>query len=107
MPPSSLRPLALKAGLHCGPCLAINQNDRLDYFGTTVNLGARLCGLCTGLDLILSGTVHDDPEVTAWLADPAQAIAVAEERTRIKGFGDETFKVWRLRLNLGFSQPPF
>ena len=45
VPPSSLQPLALKAGIHSGPCLAINQNDRLDYFGTTVNLTARLCGL--------------------------------------------------------------
>ncbi|MES1166807.1 MAG: DUF5939 domain-containing protein, partial [Pseudomonadota bacterium] len=101
VPASSVHPLALKAGLHSGPCLAINQNDRLDYFGTTVNLGARLCGLCTGSDVILSSSVRADPEVMAWLADPAHAIAVDEERTRIKGFGDETFNVWRLRLGPG------
>src|SRR6185436_12925124 len=40
VPPSSLQPLALKAGIHAGPCLAINQNDRLDYFGSTVNITA-------------------------------------------------------------------
>ena len=98
---------ALKAGLHCGPCLAINQNERLDYFGTTVNLGARLCSLCTGSDLVLSNAVHRDPEVAAWLADPANALAANEERTTIKGFGDETFNVWRIRLKLGLSSQPF
>ncbi len=107
VPASSLRPLALKAGLHCGPCLAINQNERLDYFGTTVNLGARLCSLCTGSDLVLSNAVHRDPEVAAWLADPAHALAANEEQTLIKGFGDETFNVWRIRLKLGLSSQPF
>jgi class 3 adenylate cyclase len=34
--------LSLRAGLHAGPCLAVRANERLDYFGTTVNLAARL-----------------------------------------------------------------
>ena len=38
--------LVLKAGLHVGPCLAVNANDRLDYFGTAVNLAARLVDYC-------------------------------------------------------------
>ncbi len=96
VPPSSLRPLALKAGIHCGPCLAINQNDRLDYFGTTVNLTARLCGLCTGADLVLSAAVRADAEVAAHLADPAERLTVAPEPARLKGFGDEAFEVWRV-----------
>ena len=107
VPASSLEPLALKAGLHCGPCLAISQNERLDYFGTTVNIGARLCGLCSGSDLVLSNAVRQDPEVAAWLTDPAHGTAAEEERTRIKGFGEETFNVWRVRLHLGFSGQPF
>jgi adenylate cyclase len=107
VPASSLRPLALKAGLHCGPCLAINQNERLDYFGTTVNIGARLCSLCTGSDLVLSSAVRHDPEVAAWLAQPGHEIVAEEERARLKGFGDETFTVSRVRLHLGFSKQPF
>jgi class 3 adenylate cyclase len=96
VPPSSLQPLALKAGIHCGPCLAINQNDRLDYFGTTVNLTARLCGLCTGTDLVLSAAVRADAEVAAHLDDPSARLAVAAETARLKGFGDETFEVWKV-----------
>ncbi len=96
VPPSSLKPLALKAGIHCGPCLAINQNDRLDYFGSTVNLTARLCGLCTGTDLILSAAARADAEVAAHLAEQAGAIRVAEETARLKGFGEESFTVTRV-----------
>jgi class 3 adenylate cyclase len=107
VPASSLRPLALKAGINFGPCLAINQNERLDYFGTTVNVGARLCSLCTGSDIVLSGAVRNDPEVAAWLADPAHEVAALEESARLKGFGDETFNVWRIRLKLGLSGQPF
>jgi class 3 adenylate cyclase len=97
VPPSSLKPLALKAGIHCGPCLAINQNDRLDYFGTTVNLTARLCALCTGADLVLSANAHADAEVAAHLAESAARLAVAPEQAMLKGFGNEAFEVWRVK----------
>ena len=34
--------LGVKIGIHAGPCLAVRANERLDYFGTTVNVAARL-----------------------------------------------------------------
>src|SRR6266446_7095627 len=37
--------LLLKIGIHEGPCLAVVLNDRQDYFGTTVNIAARVQGL--------------------------------------------------------------
>jgi class 3 adenylate cyclase len=37
--------LALKIGLHSGPCIAVDFNDRLDYFGRTVNIAARVQGV--------------------------------------------------------------
>jgi hypothetical protein len=33
--------LLLKIGIHEGPCLAVNLNDRQDYFGQTVNIASR------------------------------------------------------------------
>ena len=42
------RPIVLKLGLHEGPCIAVTLNDRLDYFGQTVNLTARLQGESRG-----------------------------------------------------------
>jgi class 3 adenylate cyclase len=34
--------LGVKIGVHAGPCLMVRANERLDYFGTTVNVTARL-----------------------------------------------------------------
>jgi len=97
IPPESLAPLALKAGVHSGACLAINQNDRLDYFGTTVNVAARLCGQCTGEDIVLSAAVCVDPEVRAFFAASGAPMGKPES-VRLKGLADATFDIFRIRL---------
>jgi class 3 adenylate cyclase len=90
-------PLILKTGLHHGPCIAINQNDRLDYFGTTVNIAARLCSLSTGRDLVLSESVRSDAEVASYLSAQEASLQTSAERARLRGMGDETFPVWRVK----------
>ena len=60
------KPLELKVGIHAGRCVAVNQNGVLDYFGSTVNLAARLVELSSGGDdLIVSDAVLEDTEVVA------------------------------------------
>ncbi len=86
------RPLDLKAGIHYGPCIAVNQNDRLDYFGSTVNAAARLAGLSED-DIVLSEAVYGDPEVQALLA----GLDVVPLAAELKGFENEPFALWRLR----------
>jgi class 3 adenylate cyclase len=61
--------LILKVGLHSGPCLAVTLNDRPDYFGTTVNVAARVQGLSQGGDIVLSEAVRSDPQAYAILGD--------------------------------------
>ncbi|MDX2088618.1 MAG: DUF5939 domain-containing protein [Kofleriaceae bacterium] len=51
---------AIRAGCHEGPCFIIRANDRLDLFGTTVNLAARLSGIGGGQQLALL-TASADP----------------------------------------------
>ena len=41
-PAASSVAILVKIGLHSGACIAVTLNDRLDYFGSTVNLAARL-----------------------------------------------------------------
>ena len=55
--------LVLKAGLHTGPCLAVNANDRLDYFGTAVNLAARLVDYSRGGELAVSDEIFRRTDV--------------------------------------------
>ena len=46
--------VSVKIGLHAGPCIAVNSNDKLDYFGTTVNRAARIQGLADGQEIVMS-----------------------------------------------------
>jgi class 3 adenylate cyclase len=87
-------PLTLKAGLHTGPCIAVTLNDRLDYFGSTVNMAARLEGLSTGADVIISGTVYDDAKVRKLIE--AQGLSAVGFDMALKGFEDERFELWRV-----------
>ena len=32
----------VRVGIHQGPCVAVTANERLDYFGTTVNIASRV-----------------------------------------------------------------
>jgi class 3 adenylate cyclase len=87
-------PLKLKAGLHTGPCIAVTLNDRLDYFGSTVNMAARLEGLSTGCDVIISRAVYDDPKVRTMIA--SHGLSTDEFDMALKGFEDERFQLWRV-----------
>jgi class 3 adenylate cyclase len=87
---------ALKCSIHQGPCLAINQNERLDYFGTTVNVGARLCALSTGSDIIVSGSVLRDPGVAALVGGAGSALSAVHDAAALKGIGGDSFEFWRL-----------
>jgi len=89
--------LWLKVGLHKGPCIVVNLNDRLDYFGSTVNITARLPGFSQGGELIFSEAIHDDPEVQEFLAQNTKFNALNRFTGDVKGF-DEPFTMWRLRV---------
>ena len=76
--------LAIKLGLHGGPCVAVTLNGRLDYFGSTVNLAARLQGQSAGGDVVLSAALAADPGVAARLAP----LTPVSEQAVVKGFTD-------------------
>jgi class 3 adenylate cyclase len=74
--------IQVKLGLHCGPCIAVTLNDRLDYFGRTVNLAARLQAESRGGDIVVSEEMAQDPAVTALL----EGLAPIAENALVKGF---------------------
>jgi adenylate cyclase len=95
--PGKAKPVfALKCSIHQGPCLAINQNERLDYFGTTVNVCSRLCALSTGSDIVASTQVWRDPEVASLLAESGAGLSGRRDAATLRGFGDVAFEFWRL-----------
>ncbi len=52
--------ITLKLGMHLGPCIAITTGGFLDYFGTTVNLAARLQEESQGGDIVISEELAED-----------------------------------------------
>ncbi|MBA3356036.1 MAG: hypothetical protein H0U18_08880 [Pyrinomonadaceae bacterium] len=90
-PPEGTAPLTLKAGMHTGPCIAVTLNDRLDYFGSTVNMAARLEGLSTGNDVIISRSVYDDPDVRELINSADTNLQAVPFEIVLKGFDDERF----------------
>ena len=84
--------LILKVGLHRGAAIAVTLNDRLDYFGQSVNIAARVEALANGGEICLTREVHDAPEVAAILAP----YAVSNAPARLKGV-QQQMPVWRIR----------
>lgn len=94
--PADGPPLLLKAGLHTGPCIAVTLNERLDYFGSTVNLAARLESQSTGDDVVISTAVYSDPEVRELFSDSGNGFTTTSFHMPLKGFDQEQFELWRV-----------
>lgn len=74
--------IGLKMGLHGGRCIAVTLNERLDYFGSTVNMAARLQGRSHRGEVILSEPLAADPAVAPLL----QGRRLSRESAELKGF---------------------
>ena len=95
-PPAGMRPLMLKAGAHSGHCIAVTLNDRLDYFGTTINLAARLAALSQGGDIVISQNVFQDPETQELLTQGKEAFVLEPVEAKLKGLEEESLSLWRM-----------
>ncbi len=89
--------LWLKVGMHKGPCIVVNLNDRLDYFGSTVNIAARLPAFSQGGELVFTEEINNDPEVLQFLAENMNPGALSPFTANVKGF-DEPFTMWKLKV---------
>ncbi len=85
--------LILKIGLHSGPCLNVTLNDRPDYFGTTVNVAARVQLLSHGYDVVFTDVIRRDQAAAKLL----NGRGVETMPHLLKGIPDE-FLVHRLAI---------
>jgi class 3 adenylate cyclase len=77
--------LGVKLGVHAGPCLLVRANERRDYFGTTVNVSARLQAQAASSELVLTAANADDPSVAAVIEGRARRPFQA----KLKGIREE------------------
>jgi class 3 adenylate cyclase len=87
-----------KVGLHRGPCIVVNQNDMVDYFGQTVNIAARVQGVAAGNELCITEAIWDEVS-----KDQAAAASLREfgelqrELQQLKGVS-EPVALYRVRV---------
>jgi class 3 adenylate cyclase len=92
------RRLAIRLGVHSGGSVRVELDDRVDYFGSAVNLAARLRGQSTGGDVVLNHFVAGYPAVRLLLA----TLPTREESLRFKGF-DGLVRFVRVSPEIGQS----
>jgi class 3 adenylate cyclase len=80
--------LLLKIGIHEGPCLAVNLNDRQDYFGQTVNMAARVQGLAKSRAIFATKPVVEDARSSKILA--SNGLTPTVQQAALRGIADET-----------------
>ncbi len=77
------RELILKIGIHRGAAIAVTLNERLDYFGQTVNIASRVQNLADAGEICLSQAVYE-AEGTKTVLGPD----LVPEHAKLKGVSD-------------------
>ena len=86
--------LGRKRGMHTGPCNAVDLNDRLDYFGQTVNIAARVQGIADSRQIVCTDSVYQAPGTADVIA---KLTAVGpRECAALKGVAGDV-GVWRFQ----------
>jgi class 3 adenylate cyclase len=99
--------LVLKAGVHAGACLAVRLNNRLDFFGSAVNMAARVQGLSQGADVVVTDAVLADIEAEA-MTSARRTHVVESFDAELRGISTPV-SVHRLitsEANWSLGQPP-
>jgi class 3 adenylate cyclase len=78
--------LLVKIGIHEGPCLAVTLNDRLDYFGQTVNIAARVQSLADSRAIFVTKSVVENSQVSKILGE--SKIKLTEQSAALRGVAD-------------------
>lgn len=81
-------PIRVRVSLNTGPCIAVNLNTGMDYFGNTVNVAAKLQAFAGAGQTAFSGTTLEQPGVRAVLDE--HRATLTEERYRVPGASDDT-----------------
>jgi len=88
--------IRVRVSLNTGPCIAVNLNTGMDYFGNTVNVAAKLQAFAGAGQVAFSGTTMDQPGVRAALEE--RSAKLTEERYRVPGASSD-MAVYRWDVN--------
>ena len=78
--------LILKIGIHAGPCIAVETNEQLDYFGQTVNIAARVQAVAEAGEIVCTEAVYQAAAIPE-IIEKAQ-LRVDPDQALLKGVGN-------------------
>ncbi|MCV6639485.1 DUF5939 domain-containing protein [Candidatus Albibeggiatoa sp. nov. NOAA] len=86
--------IGLKVGLNSGSALTVVNDERLDYFGQSINIAARIQGLANASEIYLSQSIYDDANVIELLKQH-EAYTAEKLSASLKGVGQavEVYKI--------------
>ena len=85
--------LILKIGIHRGAAISVTLNERIDYFGQTVNIAARVQGSAGGEEIYITEEIFDSPGVQELLE--SQHCRIEPVRIQLKGI-EEQVKIFKV-----------
>jgi len=88
-------PVKVRITLNRGPCLAVNLNSGIDYFGQPVNVVAKLQVYAGAGDIVMTDDFIREPLVTAYLKKKGFSMKNPRVGT-VKGYGDLSY--WKIKL---------
>jgi class 3 adenylate cyclase len=93
---SEVSPLRLRVTIHAGRCIAVNLNSNIDYFGSTVNLAAKLQAIAGAGEIAFTPDVSEDPGVRELLE--AERLPVEEVPFEMKWADERSIVAQRIRV---------
>jgi class 3 adenylate cyclase len=88
-------PIRVRVSLNTGSCIAVNLNSAIDYFGSTVNIAAKLQACAEAGEVSMSQAVLDSPGVRDYLDEVGAALR--ETSLSQKGTSEElAAAVWTI-----------
>ncbi len=77
----------VKLGVHTGPALIVTLNNKLDYFGSTINMAARIQTAARPNEVVISEELYNDKEIQRSIL--AVTKTVRRQHTAFKGLDGE------------------
>jgi len=91
--------LDIKMGIHSGGVIVVNLNDRIDYFGNTVNVASRIESLSEGGAIWFSKEIYSDPQAIKYLKKHKNEFEskVYRKKAKMKGL-EEYHELYNINL---------
>ncbi|MFU8812587.1 MAG: adenylate/guanylate cyclase domain-containing protein [Balneolaceae bacterium] len=90
--------IKLKGSIHVGDCRVLTLNNRLDFFGNTINLAARLIDQASSEELIVSGKAFQDLELQTLLDELGKTVNIRNVDIPLKEVGADPLRAKSLSL---------